>query len=97
LVRDSRLGVDRDTDRDLPSTVRAALDHLYEACEACSYLGPTSHPRARRWFRSDRAVHRQPTSVVDRSVRQPVRCRDPDRRSIARSGAHDERAPGDLG
>jgi hypothetical protein len=44
MVRDGRLSVDRDTDRDLPSTVRAALDHLYEAREACSHLGTDQPP-----------------------------------------------------
>ena len=45
MVCDGRRSVDRDTDRDLPSTVRAALDHLYEAREACSHL-ETDRPPA---------------------------------------------------
>ena len=45
MVRDGRLSVDRDTERDLASTVRAALDHLYEAREACSHL-ETDQPSA---------------------------------------------------
>ena len=44
MVRDGRLSVDRDTDRDLASTVRAALDHLYEAREACSHLETDQPP-----------------------------------------------------
>ena len=45
MVRDGRLSVDRDPDRDLASTVRTALDHLYEAREACSHL-ETDRPPA---------------------------------------------------
>ena len=44
MVGDGRLSVDRDTDRDLASTVRAALDHLYEARAACSHLETDQPP-----------------------------------------------------
>lgn len=44
LVREDRLSVDRDADLDLRSTVRAALDHLYEAREACSHLETDQPP-----------------------------------------------------
>ena len=44
MARDGQLGVDRDTGRDLAGTVRAALDHLYEAREACSHLGTDQPP-----------------------------------------------------
>ena len=44
MVRDGRLSVDRDTDRDLASTVQAALDHVYEAREACSHLETDQSP-----------------------------------------------------
>ena len=53
MVRDGRLSVDRDTDRDLADTVRAALDHLYEAREACSHL-ETHQPPASQAMLPDR-------------------------------------------
>ena len=50
MVRDGRLSVDRDTDRDLAITVRAALDHVYEAREARSHLETDQPPAGQARF-----------------------------------------------
>ena len=87
MVRDGRLSVDRDTDRDLPRTVRAALDHLYEAREACSHRETDQPPASRAMLpiRSRRAPagdlrrgpERQAAAEMSRSgssVDREVRC-----------------------
>ena len=44
MFRGGRLSVDGDTDRDFAGAVRAALDHLYEAREACAHLESDQPP-----------------------------------------------------
>ena len=87
MVRDGRLSVDRDADRDLASAVRAALDPLYEAREACSHLETDQPPASqamlpigsRRGPAGDlrRGPERQAAGEMSRSgssVHREVRC-----------------------
>ena len=87
MVRDGRLRVDRDIDRDLASTVRTALNHLYEAREACAHLETDQPPASqamlpigsRRARAADlrRGPERQAAGEMSRSgssVHREVRC-----------------------